>query len=902
MASFERLRQIWEDRTPGELEQLQKPILNEAPPRPPISTKPSKSSYSSESLPTLSKHRRAPPEPPTSRLAPPIPPKHTKASFSSDNLHQRPTATPSPSPNPYLVERSHTAIPSNSSATLSNNGYSSESDEDEFYVDDSSVAGPQARRAPSILPDVSHANRRAPKLKLYHSVSSKGHFFSAASSNNFVVTGSHHLRIYDASNSNNSDVPFFESPDKDTRITSITFKQSNGSVFWGGTKDGSLFEMDAIDGTCFDWKTYEHSGAIIGIWRLNNHMISLDDAGVLKVWLPVTHSDGSVIPTLKSPTKLFRINSDITFANFLGDKLWLASSTSLSADPNVVKTITLRVYDPIGATYGGQLNLTPNPLIPSSTVQQLAVTSGTVIPSVPDKIYLGHQGGFVSVWNGKDFTFLGALKVSSTQVDALAGVGGYLWAGFHSGRINVLDTNQGSMTDWRVVQTWQAHKEKVLSIQVDTALLETGMLAVITTGADWNVNYWDGMLKTAHVSTELQNRENTFCSFTPVNLLIVSWNTDASKPSDLIDSHKSGFFSKSSNTNNDNSSFLRKALSSTESPDIIVFGFQELIDLEDKKLTAKTMLLPKKKADSALSERISHSYRLWYDHLVMEVERNMPKSSPYVVLHAENLVGLFTCIFVRKENRENLADVAITTVKTGLKGRYGNKGAIISRFVLDDSSFCFINCHLAAGQKHTKQRNQDLVSILEEKVAFANDPVRSELSYVNGGDGSSVFDHETTFLNGDLNYRVDLRREAVLPAITKSNFEYLLNHDQLNKQMETNAQFKLRDFKEPPITYAPTYKYDRKTNVYDTSDKRRTPAWCDRILSRTVHLPRVSNLHYKRYEVNVSDHRPISAAFQVQTKKIDHAKRSNVLLDVENEFGSIFAETINDEKRYYEYK
>lgn len=120
--------------------------------------------------------------------------------------------------------------------------------------------------------------------------------------------------------------------------------------------------------------------------------------------------------------------------------------------------------------------------------------------------------------------------------------------------------------------------------------------------------------------------------------------------------------------------------------------------------------------------------------------------------------------------------------------------------------------------------------------------------------------------------------------------------------METNAQFKLRDFKEPPITYAPTYKYDRKTNVYDTSDKRRTPAWCDRILSRTVHLPRVSNLHYKRYEVNVSDHRPISAAFQVQTKKIDHAKRSNVLLDVENEFGSIFAETINDEKRYYEYK
>lgn len=673
MASFEILRQIWEDRIPGEVQQSPKPIISEAPPRPPISTKPTKPTTSTESLPTISKQRRAPPAPPINRSAPPIPPKHTKASYSTDNLHQRSISISTPSTDPYLMERSQSTIPTNSSTTFSNTGYSSESDEDQLDIDESAVAGPQARRAPSILPDVSHANRRAPKLKTYHSVSSKNHFFSAASSNNLVVTGSHHVRIYDASNSNNSDVPFFETVDKDTRITSITFKQSDSSIFWGGTKDGSLFEMDAIDGKCFDWRMHEHTGAIIGIWRLNNHMITLDDAGVLKVWLPVTHVDGSTTPTLNSPTKLFRVNSDITFANFLGDKLWLASSTSISSDTNVSKTISIRVYDPIGATYGGHLNLTPNPLIPSSTVQQLAVTSGTVIPSIPDNIYLGHQGGFVSVWNATNFTFLGAIKVSSTQVDSLAGVGGYLWAGFHTGKINVLDTNQGSMTDWRVVQTWQAHKEKVLSIQVDTALLETGKLAVITTGADWNLNYWDGMLKTAHVSTELQNRENSFCSFNPVRLLIVSWNTDASKPLDLVDSQKSGFFSKSNNTNNDNSSFLHNALSSTENADIIVFGFQELIDLEDKKLTAKTMLLSKKKADSAMSERISHSYRLWYDHLVMEVERNMPKDSPYVVLHAENLVGLFTCIFVRKENKDNLADVAITTVKTGLKGRYGNK-------------------------------------------------------------------------------------------------------------------------------------------------------------------------------------------------------------------------------------
>ncbi|TIB96890.1 DNase I-like protein [Wallemia mellicola] len=903
MASFERLRQIWETQSasvtpePSQTttpEQEPNEIKNEAPPRPPISTKPSKATVSTESLPATSKQRRPPPAPPVMRTAPPIPPKHTKASYSADSLQSGLTVPPS------LPERSLSTAADTSNVDIEHEGYSSESDQDDHYeIDESSVAGPQSRRAPGVLPDVSQANRRKPFLKGFHPVNSKTQFYSAATSNNLVVTGSHHVRIYDAMNMNGNDAPFFETAERDTKITSITFKQSNSSMFWGGTKDGSLFEMDSIDGKAYDWSMHQHTSAIIGIWRLNNHMITLDDTGTLKVWLPVTHEDGSTSPTLNSPHKLFKVNADITFVNFLGDKLWLASSASHNSESNTSRSITVRVYDPVGAVYGGTFNLTPNGVMPTSTVQQLAVTSGTIIPSIPSNVYLGHQGGFVSVWSASEYDFRSVTKVSSTQVDALAGVGGYLWAGFHSGKINVLDTNQGSITDWRVVQTWQAHKEKVLSIQVDTALLEFGHLAVITTGADWNVNYWDGMLKTAHISTELQNRENSFCSFSPVRLLIVSWNTDASKPSDLVD--KGGLFSKSNNSSS-NSSFLKNALHSTNSPDIIVFGFQELIDLEDKKLTAKTMLLSKKKADNALSERISHSYRLWYDHLVMEVKRNMPEDSPYVVLHAENLVGLFTCIFIRKERKDDLADVAITTVKTGLKGRYGNKGAIISRFVVDDSSLCFVNCHLAAGQKHTKQRNADLVSILEEKVAFADEPVRSDLSYVNGGDGSSVFDHEMTFLNGDLNYRIDLRREAVIPAISKSNFEYLLHHDQLNKQMETNAQFKLRDFKEPPITYAPTYKYDRKTDVYDTSDKRRIPAWCDRILSRTVHLPRVNNLHYKRYEVNVSDHRPISAAFEIMTKKIDHKKRIDVLTKVEDESASMFSQTIQDEKNYYEYK
>lgn len=32
------------------------------------------------------------------------------------------------------------------------------------------------------------------------------------------------------------------------------------------------------------------------------------------------------------------------------------------------------------------------------------------------------------------------------------------------------------------------------------------------------------------------------------------------------------------------------------------------------------------------------------------------------------------------------------------------------------------------------------------------------------------------------------------------------------------------------ITFKPSFKYDKKSNEFDTSKKMRVPSWCDRVL------------------------------------------------------------------------
>lgn len=731
-----------------------------------------------------------------------------------------------------------------------------------------------------------------------------------------------------------------------------------GRFLWCGTKDGHLWELDTWTGEVSAIKNGAHGAAVIHILRYKNAMVTIDEKGKALVFgTPNSPSTTGTVAEgqetddpdgwtdvaggpilMNTAPRIVRVTEKQAFARILYGQLWTSTGSGIPSGEGPTgpsgsasgisgassggtggRGPIIRVYDVFSISMPSRENsdttsFSPNGSLPPPTASSLgraatlllteagvgAVTSATVLVTKPGLVYVGHEGGYVTVWDvssvnttaGADATApttsplppkcIQTLKVATTDIVCLEGVHGRLWAGSRNGFISAYDVEH---RPWMATNIWkhggyvgsEVEGDRkglpVLRLLVDYADLEKNeRLTVVSVGRDEVIRFWDGFLSSDWMDYALEKREKEFSSFRPMKVLVCTWNVDAAKPETLNSVDSTGGV--------DNIGFLDNVLSSVERPDILVFGFQEVIDLESKKMTAKTVLFG---SDNA--HKVSRSYKLWYDRLVYAVRVAMPPDCPYSVIHTENLVGLFTCIFVRSSEKESMRDMAITTVKRGMGGHYGNKGAIVSRFVLDDSSFCFINCHLAAGQSEKSARNSDLAAVLEERSVFP-EALKADQAVVfaGGGDGSMILDHEFVFLNGDLNYRIDQRRDAVLSSIRAGDLQHLLGHDQLLKEMTTNRAFRLRIFHEAPITFLPTYKYDRHSNEYDSSEKRRIPAWCDRILWRCRDASRVETLHYGRYEVNVSDHRPVSAGFVVRLKKVDYAARSAVEAEVSRQW------------------
>lgn len=63
---------------------------------------------------------------------------------------------------------------------------------------------------------------------------------------------------------------------------------------------------------------------------------------------------------------------------------------------------------------------------------------------------------------------------------------------------------------------------------------------------------------------------------------------------------------------------------------------------------------------------------------------------------------------------------------------------------------------------------------------------------------------------------------------------------------------------------------------------------------------RVEQLHYKRYEVNVSDHRPVSAAFRITVKRLRHDIWEKRRQEVEMKWVGVREKLLREAMEFYQ--
>jgi len=139
----------------------------------------------------------------------------------------------------------------------------------------------------------------------------------------------------------------------------------------------------------------------------------------------------------------------------------------------------------------------------------------------------------------------------------------------------------------------------------------------------------------------------------------------------------------------------------------------------------------------------------------------------------------------------------------------------------------------------------------------------AEAKWADEGQGKEGVADFTVWL-GDLNYRIDLARSEVASALGEEALDTLAANDQL-KKAQTEGRV-AAGYREGPLSFPPTYKFDHGSDNYDSSDKARIPAWTDRILFRSRVRNHLELLSYQSCaDVRSSDHRPVTALFEVSS-------------------------------------
>ncbi|TGZ83681.1 DNase I-like protein [Ascodesmis nigricans] len=362
-----------------------------------------------------------------------------------------------------------------------------------------------------------------------------------------------------------------------------------------------------------------------------------------------------------------------------------------------------------------------------------------------------------------------------------------------------------------------------------------------------------------YVTTQLLSRRREFLSPKTVTVQVSTWN---------IGSFESA---------HDLPEWLPKVSKSPEQVDIYALALQEVVDVTNTQNFLRY-----------IDPKIALS---WKAH----AQNALPAGYECVASTQLIGMLLMVFVSPRiADSTTNVSVSNVGTGLMGYVGNKGGVGVRI--VLGDTLRLVFVNCHLAAFTNATDRRNWDAAEIsrrlvfdpVTKETVGLNESTALPKYEQEGLDKSDI-----VFWTGDLNYRIELdnadvrsllkpwmpkdlppthadistppspivgrneskekekdekdgkngKEEPHLPptpsemhpaaAMTlEGTIDSLMRHDQLLKvRREGNPAW--NDFKEGKVTFLPTYKYDQGTvGVFDSSEKARVPAWCDRILWR----------------------------------------------------------------------
>ncbi|XP_071689543.1 type I inositol polyphosphate 5-phosphatase 13-like [Rutidosis leptorrhynchoides] len=442
-----------------------------------------------------------------------------------------------------------------------------------------------------------------------------------------------------------------------------------------------------------------------------------------------------------------------------------------------------------------------------------------------------------------------------------------IWVGYVSGMVQVIDL------EGNLIAGWIAHNGPVIKLVVGNG----SIFSLATHGGirGWYISSpgpLDNILR-----PELSKREHMYNTLETVKIMVGTWNVGQGKPCQ--------------------EALISWVGSQAYDVDILVVGLQEV--------EMGAGFLAMSAAKETIGVEGSTNGQWWQD----AIGKAMGEGSAFERVGSRQLAGLLIAIWVRKSLRTHVGDLDVAAVACGLGRTFGNKGGVGLRLRVYDRIMCFVNCHLAAHLEAVNRRNADFDHIYRNitfgrsinnasaGVSSTAQMLRPATSVaINPDEGKpDLAEADLVIFCGDFNYRLfGITYDEARDFVSQRSFDWLREKDQLRAEMKAGKVF--QGMREALIRFPPTYKFERgKPGLggYDSGEKKRIPAWCDRILYRdnrssptsecSLACPVVASiwLYEACMDVIESDHKPVRCKLKVQIAHVDRSIRRQ-------EFGKIF--------------